>query len=47
VRNDLHAAILREFRARNIPFSLTPQMDVNLRRQALAADKPEGDAAAP
>ncbi|WP_257385160.1 mechanosensitive ion channel domain-containing protein [Tahibacter caeni] len=42
VRNDLHAAILREFRARNIPFSLTPQMDVNLRQLAPPAEKPAG-----
>jgi hypothetical protein len=31
VRNDLHGSILREFRARNIPISLTPQMEVLLR----------------
>ncbi len=40
VRNDLHAAILREFRARDIPFSVTPQMDVNLRQQMPPAEKP-------
>lgn len=34
VRNDLHSSILREFRARNIPISLTPQMEVFLREAA-------------
>lgn len=30
VRNDLHSAILREFRARGIAISVTPQMEVTL-----------------
>ncbi|MBL8298037.1 MAG: mechanosensitive ion channel [Rhodanobacteraceae bacterium] len=37
VRNDLHSAILREFRARNITISATPQMDVTLHQPAAGA----------
>jgi potassium-dependent mechanosensitive channel len=38
VRNDLHSAILREFRTRGIAISLTPQMEVTLRQPPAAAD---------
>lgn len=47
VRNDLHSAILREFRARHIAISLTPQMDINLRRVPGAAAGHEVPAIAP
>lgn len=37
VRNDLHGAILREFRNRGVAISVTPQMDVTLHRPAPTA----------
>ncbi len=47
VRNDLHGAILREFHARGIAISTTPQMEILLREPPGKTEAKNDDAATP